>query len=1195
MTEDQARAENGDRDGDRTSGDGSSSEASTPFVRLDGAQRAIRDAFFAHESGLFALESDPGTGKSTTSEHVAAEFLARAHAEGVDAPEETLAFVSFTRDDAAAIGPGIADALEAIARDPTRDVTLSVETARELGRRVQRATNVGTVDSVVGSVFATLATEVGFEEPPVVSDGAGLRSIRATCLHRLRTEDQYADSLDRLDEAYPGGEHRDDVGDLLRNAQLACRERRLSVTAFRTRLEAVVDETYLGGAPDSFADVRDAVEQFVNADVAETFAEGLSAERTSAEAVVSADRTLYEAWTTAVDDLCTVLERYVELYDETTRREGVVSHLDVSHWVAEFFTRDEYAGVFRERLRARHTDRLSAVVVDEAQDVSAVQHAALSGLVDDEMRVLLVGDYKQCIFLWRNALPGLFRDAIESGRYFGIGWDVHVVEHEKRTRRCRPGVAAAVDTVFAGVFTDPARGGDDATGRSYTPLEPTREATADPNVHVAAVTTPAEPGRPTYVTPDSGVGEATALARCLADGLADGSFADPDDSEDDPSVTVLFSRRRNVDAFASAFEREGLVVGDATDLLFEYPLVELVTAVCTWLADPTDDALRTLASDPVFEEMSLTGLFELCSWSVPAVADVDADGRPVVEFVHALDRLLERRPRFVTQSPVTVVETVVDELGLWRDPLDSTDDSTRRVTALDALLSHVEQSSRPDADDSSTSSLVELAAELSQRREDPRSGGALPVVDEGDCDVVCRTIHSMKGAEADVVALGDIGGHIATYGPHTDTLATLGTHLALAPPTRDGADVPAVPGFEHGLFAVDRDPWDYDAGLRWATQRWADDERLAGSPPLRRLSHANRAERWRLLYVALTRARNHLVLPLPTHREDPDPRDRWVDTLREALQFDETRTDSYRCPTPTGESFAVRVHHRGGRPVESDETTAVPTPFVATRGVAGAGVESTRTTAASAPSSERRDRRTWTPRFVNPSTLYPLLTDPDEHLLDYLQRRPLHTEHDGVDDGLPLTFETMGPEDVGDVGHAVLATAIRERVTTETLEQCSGPLARTLRYALADRAGRISADERSRLQRFVADTICPQFAASPLWERLQDAQAVYVEEPVDTLVRVDGLDRELQGVADVLSVDATGTWHVDEVKLVLQSSSSETQKRYRLQAQVYAWAVSKQVASETVVPTITQLGVETRTETVEWDEKAVLDRFGELP
>ena len=68
------------------------------YIRLDGAQREIRDEFFENDAGLFIQMSDPGTGKSTTTEFIAAEYLIRASLDGVDAPEERLAFISFTRD-----------------------------------------------------------------------------------------------------------------------------------------------------------------------------------------------------------------------------------------------------------------------------------------------------------------------------------------------------------------------------------------------------------------------------------------------------------------------------------------------------------------------------------------------------------------------------------------------------------------------------------------------------------------------------------------------------------------------------------------------------------------------------------------------------------------------------------------------------------------------------------------------------------------------------------------------------------------------------------------------------------------------------------------------------------------------------------------------------------------------------------------
>lgn len=140
----------------------------------------------------------------------------------------------------------------------------------------------------------------------------------------------------------------------------------------------------------------------------------------------------------------------------------------------------------------------------------------------------------------------------------------------------------------------------------------------------------------------------------------------------------------------------------------------------------------------------------------------------------------------------------------------------------------------------------------------------------------------------------------------------------------------------------------------------------------------------------------------------------------------------------------------------------------------------------------------------------------------------LHTAHEGVDGDLTLTFETMGPEDVGDVGHAVLATAMRYRneLDEETVRSCEGVLAAKVQCELDERERRagLSQAERSRLETFIRETVCPQFAARAVWERVQNPAEVYVEEPVDSVVRIDGLDTELQSIVDVVTKRSDEQW-----------------------------------------------------------------------
>lgn len=1155
-------------------------QTQSEWIRLDGAQQRVRDAFFQNESGLFIQMSDPGAGKSTTTEFIAAEYLMRAALDGVNAPEEQLAFISFTRDDAASIGPGIEDALETLARDPAVDCEMSVADAQALGRRVQHASNIGTVDSFLGSIFRSIALEVGFSEAPTVGENSDLRSVRAECLDRLRDDPRHAAHLARLTEAYPGeSEYQEDAGDLLREAQLACRERQLSVPAFRQQLRTIVEETYPTGAPDSFADIRVAVEQFINQETATAYEQRLN--DTDQSDIVACDRDLYESWTTAIDDLCSLLDTYIDLYDDVTKEQAVASHLDAAHWVAHFFTDDAYEGRFRSRLQYRYTEQLSVVVVDEAQDVATVQSAALSPLIDEDTRVLLAGDLKQLIFLWRNAQPALFRTAIDDFRYFGVEWDTHAVEYEHRTRRCRPDIAAAVDTIFTDVFTDSARGADETVTQDYSGLKPTRDQTASPNVHIAAFSTNDNPGSSGYISPARGSGEADALASCIADGLANGRFADEDQPDTDPTVTVVFHQRNNLPAYTHAFERAGLSVGNATNDLFTHPLVKLVVEVCTALFHPDLEAelrslLRGTDSESVLSETVLSGtqipdVFELYGPSLGSIVNQTDGERPPVAFVHAIDSLVADKATLEAGSPAAVVEAIITELDLWADPLDLSDDPTQRVTALDALLTYVEQ-----LETGSATSFDGLVAKLKQVYTNPKSGPKLPLAREEAYDVVFKTIFQMKGDEDDVVALGDIGQHIGQMGPHVDTFSAQGSTVALAPPNSETtAATPPLTGFEHGIYTIDCQPWDYDAGLRWISQRWADSGRLAGSPPLSTLAHAHRSGRWRLLYVALTRARDHVVLPLPEQREQPAPRDYWIDTLREGLDFDETVPDSYTCQTPAGEQFPIHVHRDIAYDEAPPESKSV-TPAITTL--------------------PTEHPPAWTPRYVNPSTLCPLLDDPDTHVLDHLQSRALHTQHTGISDEIEVTLETIGFEDIGEISHHVIATAMRHRdsIKTATLRQCEGLVGQSLEYELAKRPS-LSGAEQQQVASFISETVCHQFAQSDLWKHIQTAADVYVEEPVHMILQIDGLETEIKGTADVVFRQAGSHWETAEIKVIFQDSDAATQNRHILQAQIYAWALSKQLPDETTINArLTQVGATHHDELLQWDEETLTNRLSQI-
>ncbi|WP_321163762.1 UvrD-helicase domain-containing protein [Halorubrum saccharovorum] len=396
-------------------------------LRLRGAQRAIRDAYFAADAGLFTLDCVPGAGKSVVAHHIAAEDVLRRYAAGDPTPEQHVAVVSFNRDEAAEIVPAICDRLRAIVEGGLVPVAADVSEAelRYLQQRVRQAPYAGTIDGFLRGIFREFAGDVGFDETPSVGNDALLKRVHRDCYESLRGDSELARRLRDLEAAYPDGEYEDGVDEMLADALTYCRDRRLSTEAFRSELTKTRDSAYPGGKPDSFDAIARSVERFVEGEeIDDREPDGGAADRVR-EAVtgsdrarlLDADRELYDAWEARIDDFCAVLSAYRARYRDAVREYGAVSHTDVAYLVDAYFDGSSERpdlpeplrsvdDSHRDRVRRTYRSRIRSLVIDEAQDVSAVQHAALSHVVTSESRVFACGDVLQGIYLWRHATRG---------------------------------------------------------------------------------------------------------------------------------------------------------------------------------------------------------------------------------------------------------------------------------------------------------------------------------------------------------------------------------------------------------------------------------------------------------------------------------------------------------------------------------------------------------------------------------------------------------------------------------------------------------------------------------------------------------------------------------------------------------------------------------------------------------------------
>ncbi|WP_128904802.1 UvrD-helicase domain-containing protein [Halorubrum amylolyticum] len=1137
---------------------------------LRNAQATIRDQFVDAEAGLYTMNCVAGAGKSMTVHRVAAEAIIRRYVAGDQTPAQSVAVMSFNTDEAAAIVPDVCEHIrEIVAHELIPDATALSETDVEyLVSRVRQAPYIGTVDGILRGVFSDLAGDLGFEETPTVGNEALLSKVHTGCYDAIATDPTYAAAITKLEAAYPADDWSDGPAEMLADAVRYCRDQRLTTGAFETKLRTTQDAVYPEGRPTSRADILETIADYTDESVAAT----TDAKRTADEwtELVAADQRLYDAWDATLTTFCEVLEAYREEYRDRIREYGAVSHTDVACYVASVFdgnwpvdgdtpTTDRHTA-----LRQRYHARLDSVIIDEAQDISTIQHAAVSHLVTPSMRVLACGDTLQSIYRWRHADPSVFANACSEGQYLGIDWDTHETVTAATTYRGTPDIAAGINTIIGPVFDDPTRGGLSDFETAYPGLDADRASTDDPSVHVAAFTGLAAPNSAQWVAPDGRGGEANILATYLARGLADGTLTDETGSPQ--SVTVVFRNRRHMAAYKDAFEAEGLTVHNASSRLFACDAVKAVLAVCDWLTAPTDpEQTRALLTDSAFEFGASHDRFERADYDLDAICaadDLDADTRQILCGLRDLRGQLGRFHRV----PASVyLEDIIEQLALRADPGDHVTGPSpeQRVAALDALTSTV-----ADWEADTQYTPAELVDLLAPFRAAPQNGPDIPSVTD-DADVVFSTVHRMKGDQDGVIVLATPGFKLWNHGPYSQRFITHGDVAALAPPTTvETAPEIALPPFDGGLYTPSGTGPDRegvaprDSGLRWATEHWLDERagtghRLFGPDHLQSVAASMRGEAWRLLYVALSRARDHLIIPLPhTIPGTSQPRDRWLDTIYDALAFSPEQTATYTIDEGGGVDADASALTIGVNDVDGYATRETHEP--------------PRSMAATA--APRRDQlEPWVPRFLNPSTAYPLTDDVDATVTAHLLDEPIHTETDDVGDELPITFETLGPEAVGTCLHEAVVALIEMDVPASEIDAWSEPVRTALRDAM-DQVTPQSIDmvpdsERAGLVTFFHTAVVSDFLASDLWTQIHAAEAVYVDHDLSGLVTAGDVEVEVHGEADILLDLGGGEWQVADLKIALTDSLDATQPRYELQIAAYEHVLQHQLAPTSTVHT----------------------------
>jgi ATP-dependent helicase/nuclease subunit A len=457
-------------------------------------------------------------------------------------------------------------------------------------------------------------------------------------------------------------------------------------------------------------------------------------------------------------------------------------------------------------------DEIDCVIIDEFQDTNPVQFALLWQLGARAPRTLLVGDVKQSIMGFQGADPRLSQALATA--------NPDAKQPLDRNWRSTPAVMQFVNALGTGLF-----------GADYNPLSPTRDPVPGPAIEVLQL----KKGRgvKTASKPQEHVAE--RITRILSQGETITDRQTGTTRAARPSdIALLICRHATAGKYAEELRARGIPVRIAEDGWAASPVVQAARAALSYAANPADAhaalLLRTLGPDPLPLQDAMAA---------------QIDGRladdPVLKKLAALSDQLSRLPVSVA------LNIVLEAAGLRQWAARQSDAAQARadLLRLEAEASDFESAHR---DLKAASGFHGETAKVFLGWLDARSGDRDfdrrpdPSADSAEA-VEIVTWHASKGREwpITVVAEFDHGieewpGTTATRFQALDRIDDMSAVLA-------SAALIHTPGFAAP-----------EAARRFIEDRRADFEANAKN----------------LLYVALTRARDRLVLEWPGFLKERD-------------------------------------------------------------------------------------------------------------------------------------------------------------------------------------------------------------------------------------------------------------------------------------------------------------------------------------
>ncbi len=150
--------------------------------------------------------------------------------------------------------------------------------------------------------------------------------------------------------------------------------------------------------------------------------------------------------------LVSVTKTFMKRYGTRKEEKNLLDFNDLEHMALRILVERDEAGKACPTVAAKTmSERFDEIMIDEYQDSNLIQESvltAVSGIWRDEPNVFMVGDVKQSIYRFRMACPDLFMEKYET---YGEEGNAQKIDLAKNFRS-RHGILDAINVLFAGLM-----------------------------------------------------------------------------------------------------------------------------------------------------------------------------------------------------------------------------------------------------------------------------------------------------------------------------------------------------------------------------------------------------------------------------------------------------------------------------------------------------------------------------------------------------------------------------------------------------------------------------------------------------------------------------------------------------------------------------------------------------------------------